>query len=74
MAANGKYMPYLIKNICRRTGLNTKCEKQGTAIDSSLLFRRDRFGDEKRKLAAATTATVVTAATTAVVATTASAA
>ncbi len=54
--------------------MNTKCEKQGTAVDSSLLFRRDCFGDEKRKLAAATTATVVTAATTAVVATTASAA
>ncbi len=34
MAANGKYMPYLIKNICRRTGLNTKCEKQGTAVDA----------------------------------------
>ena len=48
--------------------MNTKCEKQGTAVDSSLLFRRDRFGDEKRKLAAATTATVVTAATTADVA------
>ena len=52
--------------------MNTKCEKQGTAVDSSLLFRRDRFGDEKRKLAAATTATVAPSTTTAIVATTAS--
>ena len=64
----------LIMNICGKTGLNAKCEKQGTAIDSSLLFRTDRFGDEKRRLAAATTAAVVAATTATVVATTASAA
>lgn len=49
-------------------------EKQGTAVDSSLLFRTDRFGCEKRRLAAASTAAIVTTAAAAVVAATASAA
>ena len=43
-------------------------EKQGTAVDSSLLFRTDRFGCEKRRLAAASTAAIVTTAAAAVAA------
>ena len=52
--------------------MNTKCEKQGTAVDSSLLFRRDRFGDQQNDDPAGIKAAVVSTTTTVIVSTTAS--